>query len=91
MARRTLATDAFTRADENPLAGSWSTYSTLTNLQVVSNAVEAAAINTAVDNIQSHTVTLRMTNGPRSRLPLGSRARPMAPPRSGFDGPLPIP
>jgi hypothetical protein len=58
MARRTLATDAFTRADENPLAGSWSTYSTLTNLQVVSNAVEAAAINTAIDNIQSHTVTL---------------------------------
>jgi hypothetical protein len=58
MARRPLATDAFTRADENPLAGSWSTYSTLTNLQVVSNAVEAAAINTAIDNIQSHTVTL---------------------------------
>lgn len=37
-----LATDNFNRANQNPLAGNWTTQSTAGNLQIVSNAIEAA-------------------------------------------------
>ena len=44
-----LATDAFNRANENPIAGNWS--SVVANLQLLNNAAQAASPNTGVNGV----------------------------------------